>query len=63
MHTPRSYDEGAVTLNIIRGDSEYRDESGNRIAVENWRSHLERYLDYCEANGLTPLDLTSFARS
>lgn len=63
VHTPRTYDEETITLNIVRGDSEYRDDNGNKLALENWQSHLKRYLDYCEANGLKPLDLTSFAKS
>lgn len=63
VHTPRSYDAGAVTLNILRGDSEYRDGNGEKIATENWHTHLARYLDYCKATGLRPRDLTSFNRT
>ncbi len=62
-HTPRSHDEETITFNITQGDSEYLDAEGNLLAKENWQSHLKRYLDFCEANGIEPKDLTSFEKS
>lgn len=62
-HTPQSHDEEVVTLNIVRGDSEYLDAEGNVLAKENWKSHMDRYVAYCESQGITPKDLGSFAKS
>jgi hypothetical protein len=33
---------------------------GQRLAIENWKTGLARYIAYCEANGIKPRDLTSF---
>lgn len=63
QHTPRSHDKEVITLNIVRGDSEYLDADGNVLAKENWKTHMDRYLAYCESQGITPKDLTSFAKS
>lgn len=61
-HTPVA-EPGAevVTLNIVVGDWNVLDEKDNILAVENWRSMLKRYADYCKTNGLRPVDVTSFA--
>jgi hypothetical protein len=37
------------------------DANDNVLAIENWKSMMQRYLAHCEAKGLTPVDLTSFA--
>lgn len=50
-----------ITLNIVVGDLIYVDDAGAVLAMENWRTMVQRYLGYCEANGLTPQDVTSFA--
>jgi hypothetical protein len=42
------------------GDWNILDENDNILAVENWRSMLKRYTDYCAATGTTPVDITSF---
>ena len=55
------YGDETVTLNIVVGDLIFVDENGTVLAMENWRTMVERYLGYCEANGLTPQDVTSFA--
>jgi uncharacterized RmlC-like cupin family protein len=61
-HTPVA-ESGAdvTTLNIVRGDWNIVDEHNSILAVENWKTMLKRYDDYCTVNGLTPSDITSFA--
>ncbi len=63
-HTPITlpgHGDEIITLNITMGDLLYSDDAGNIVAIENWRSAVKRYLDYCAANGLEPRDVTSFA--
>ncbi len=62
VHTPEGAGAGEIiTLNIQVGDSLYMDEEDNIIAIENWKSLLKRYLDFCQSKGITPVDITSFA--
>ncbi|MCY1454340.1 hypothetical protein D9M71_714000 [compost metagenome] len=49
-----------VTLVIVSGDLIFVDENDKVMAIENWKTSLQRYLDYCEANGIEPQDLTAF---
>lgn len=60
-HTPVA-ELGAevITLNIVVGDWNLLDEKDNILAVENWRSMLKRYADYCESKGIKPVDVSSF---
>jgi quercetin dioxygenase-like cupin family protein len=61
-HTPVAQPgEDVVTLNIVMGDWNIVDENDAVLAVENWKSMLKRYDDYCTANGIAPVDITSFA--
>ena len=60
-HTPESVgDEETEVFFVIVGELLFLDDAGNIIARENWRTSLERYQAYCEANGLEVQDLTSF---
>jgi 2,4'-dihydroxyacetophenone dioxygenase len=60
-HTPESVgDEDAEVFFVIVGELLFLDEDGNIIARENWKTSLERYQAYCEANGIEVQDLTSF---
>jgi 2,4'-dihydroxyacetophenone dioxygenase len=60
-HTPESVgDEDAEVFFVIVGELLFVDEEGNILARENWKSSMERYRAYCEANGLEARDLTSF---
>ena len=61
-HTPVAVSrEGqVVVLNIVVGDLVFLDGSGQVLAIENWKSGLQRYLVYCERAGITPRDLTAF---
>jgi 2,4'-dihydroxyacetophenone dioxygenase len=45
---------------IVEGALEFIDEQGNTIAIEDWRTMYQRYLDYCEQEGLEPIDITRF---
>ena len=60
-HTPVAQPgEDVVTLNIVMGDWNIIDENDAVLAVENWKSMLKRYDDYCAANDIAPVDITSF---
>jgi 2,4'-dihydroxyacetophenone dioxygenase len=45
---------------VVEGALEFIDEDGNTIAIEDWRTMYRRYLDYCEQEGLEPVDITHF---
>ncbi|MCY1180119.1 hypothetical protein D9M73_205480 [compost metagenome] len=49
-----------VTLVIVSGDLIFVDENDKVLAIENWKTSLQRYMNYCEANGIEPQDLTAF---
>jgi quercetin dioxygenase-like cupin family protein len=64
-HTPEVVsteggDGYSVTLNQVAGELLFVDDNDNVIAIENWKSGMQRYLAYCEKHGLTPKDLTAF---
>jgi quercetin dioxygenase-like cupin family protein len=62
-HTPQAVagHGQVITFNIVVGDLIFMDANDNILAIENWKSMMQRYLAHCEAKGLTPVDLTSFA--
>ena len=63
-HTPvvlTEYGDEVITLNITQGDLLYYDENGNVVAVENWKTGVDRYLAFCTTNDIKPVDITSFA--
>jgi 2,4'-dihydroxyacetophenone dioxygenase len=45
---------------IVEGALEFLDDEGNTIAIEDWQSMYQRYVDYCEDEGLDPVDLAHF---
>ncbi|MCY1304794.1 hypothetical protein D9M70_545630 [compost metagenome] len=49
-----------LTLVQVTGDLLFLDDKENIVACENWKSGLQRYLNFCEANGIEPKDLTAF---
>ncbi len=62
VHTPvGAGSDEIITLNIQVGDSLYLDGKDNIVAVENWKTTLKRYLDFCAEKGLPPVDVSSFA--
>jgi hypothetical protein len=50
-----------IALNIQVSDSNYLDEKGMVLAIENWKTMLQRLLDYAESTGIKPVDITGFA--
>ncbi len=44
----------------MTGELLYLDDKDNIIAVENWKTSMDRYLSYCQANGIKPKDLSTF---
>lgn len=58
--TVEGYGDEIITLNITMGDLLYTDDAGAVIAIESWRTFVQRYLDYCAANGIEPRDVTAF---
>jgi len=62
-HTPQVVGNGApaTTLNIIMGDVTFYSGDNEVLAIENWKSSLQRYLDYCACAGIAPRDLTALA--
>lgn len=61
-HTPQALPDGGtiVALNIVVGDLVYLNDANQVVAIENWKSALERYLGFCRENGIEPEDLTAF---
>lgn len=49
-----------ITLNITVGELIYLDENDQPLAIESWKTMVDRYLAYCAAEGITPQDVTSF---
>ena len=62
-HTPvavEGHGDEVVTFQITVGELMFLDENDQIVAVEGWRSAVQRYLNFCTANGLSPKDVTSF---
>lgn len=62
-HTPETaIAEGEVLLlNVIVGDLLLQNEDGKILAIENWKTAMERYLAHCSLHGIAPHDLTAFS--
>jgi 2,4'-dihydroxyacetophenone dioxygenase len=61
-HTPLALDEGEViALNIVQGDWILLDDDDRVLAIENWKTAMKRYTDYCAENSLIPTDISSFS--
>jgi hypothetical protein len=61
-HTPVSVgDDEVITLNIVQGDWNLMSPEGAVLAIENWKSMVERYLNFCRLKGVEPVDVTSFS--
>jgi 2,4'-dihydroxyacetophenone dioxygenase len=63
-HTPQAIagQQGdVIVLNVIVGETHYLDAVGNTVAIENWKTAVNRYIAHCKAQGFAPKDLTSFA--
>lgn len=61
-HTPVGVgDKEVVTLNIVMGDWNLMTPEGAVLAIENWKSMMDRYLNFCKAQCITPVDISSFS--
>lgn len=61
-HTPVGVgNEEVITLNIVQGDWILMDAEDRVLAIENWKTVMQRYLDHCKSNGIAPKDLSSFS--
>jgi hypothetical protein len=61
VHTPvGAGSSDVITLNVQVGDSIYLDDKGAVLAIENWKSMMQRHVDWHRARGLEPPDVTSF---
>ena len=49
-----------LTLVQVTGDLLFLDDKGSVIALENWKTSMERYLAYCEQHDIEAKDLTAF---
>lgn len=62
QHTPIGVgDEDVIMLNIVMGDWNLIGPEGQVLAIENWKTMMQRYLDFCKSSGIAPVDVTSFA--
>jgi 2,4'-dihydroxyacetophenone dioxygenase len=52
--------EDMLAFIIVEGALEFIGADGKSMGLENWKTFLERYYRFCEANRIRPVDLTSF---
>lgn len=45
---------------LVVGDWNLIGPEGQVLAIENWKSMMQRYLDYCQAGNGDPVDVSSF---
>ena len=60
QHTPQALPDGTddvIMFMVTSGELLLLDAEGRVIATENWRTAVERYLDYCRDNDIEPLDV------
>ena len=64
QHTPQVLPDGTddvIMFMVTQGELLVLDDQGKVVGSENWRTAIDRYLDYCAANGLEPRDVTGRA--
>lgn len=62
VHTPvGATDDEVMTFTVLVGDLIFLDDQDKVFAIENWKSAVERYLNYCKGKGIKPIDITSFS--
>lgn len=57
IHTLVTGGSGMTTLFLLEGVIQYLDDSDTVVAQDDVFTKLQRYLDYCRAEGLQPQDL------
>jgi len=66
LHTPQMLGDGTddvVVFLLVAGEMQLLDTENRVTGIENWRSAVGRYLEYCGANGIEPRDITAQGRS
>lgn len=61
-HTPQILGDNTddtILFILVGGDMQLLDAGDRIVCVENWRTAVSRYLDYCRANDLEPLNITA----
>lgn len=61
-HTPQVLADGtddAILFVLAAGELQMLDADDRIIGTENWRSAVDRYLEYCRANDVEPRDFAS----
>ncbi len=49
-----------ITLNIVVGDLLFLGENDQVMAIENWKTGVDRYLAYRKTAKIQPKDITAF---
>jgi DNA/RNA-binding domain of Phe-tRNA-synthetase-like protein len=60
-HTRQSLADGTddvVLFTVTQGELLLLDDEGRVVGTENWRTAVDRYVDYCRAHGLEARDVT-----
>jgi len=61
-HTPVAVGkDDVITLNIVQGDWIVIDEAGKPLAIETWKTAMQRYLDHCDRHRIEPVDVSSLS--
>jgi len=55
--------DDVTMLLLVSGDVQLLDSDDRVVTVENWRTAVSRYLDYCHANEIEPRNLTQGGRT
>ncbi len=61
-NTPQILADGTddvIMLLLIGGDVQLLDSDDRVVSIENWRTAVSRYLDFCRANDVEPRNITS----
>ncbi len=51
--------EGLLVFLVVEGCFEFLDESNRPIAIDNWQTLLQRYIDHCRREGVQYVDITA----
>jgi hypothetical protein len=60
-NTPQALPDGTddvIMFVVTQGELLLLDEAGGIVGKENWRTAVDRYVEYCRENGLEPRDVT-----
>jgi quercetin dioxygenase-like cupin family protein len=66
LHTPQMLGDGTddvILFLMVTGDVQLLDADDRITGIENWRSALSRYFEYCGAHDIEPRDLTTRGRA